>query len=195
MAWICFTFVNISVTWALSPPEVEPPHVTTYKNWWEKTGRVDEKVVEPGGLFKGNGNTIISNGVDPSDSGSRIWVWCFFTPYRPPKKTKEEFPAETSFWLCLTFHFQACLKTLLVFSGVLKSSRNQKKATDPYQVSTYRFNNCLSYIAQFAIRMRLSQLGTILPGCLVYLQAIHDSTNPRCWAICTQRSKGPRGRL
>ena len=53
VAWICFTFVNISVTWALSPPEVEPPHVTTYKRsfLWEKTWRVEEKVGGHPGSF------------------------------------------------------------------------------------------------------------------------------------------------
>ena len=109
---------------------------------------------EPGGLVKGfPGNTIISNDVDDYESGSRIWVWCIVSPspYRPPKKTKEESSAETSFLALSDFPLPGMSLTLLVFSGV-----THLEATTVCHTSS----------PSLPVRMCLSQSATILPGWL-----------------------------
>ena len=118
---------------------------------------------EPGGLVKGfPGNTIISNDVDDYESGSRIWVWCIVSPspYRPPKKTKEESSAETSFLALSDFPLPGMSLTLLVFSGV-----THLEATTVCHTSS----------PSSPVRMCLSQLATILPGSTWYIPPSYPS--------------------
>lgn len=71
--------------------------------------------------------------------------------YRPSKKTKEESSSETSFLALSDFPLPGMSLTLLVFSGVVKSSRIQKKKNRSLPSTPPRSNNCLSYIQpQFA---------------------------------------------
>ena len=84
--------------------------------------------------------------------------------YRPSKKTKEESSSETSFLALSDFPLPGMSLTLLMFSGVVKSSRTHLEATTVCHTSS----------PSSPVRMCLSQLATILPGWLgMYLQAIH----------------------